>query len=69
MIGLYPNIASRRDLPGCTSNSRKKIQDYSYSPSDQIGKGFSSIVYKGINDTTSNNYTCMDTLHAAYKPI
>ncbi len=32
---------------------RKKIKKYSYSPSDKIGKGFSSVVYKGTNDETS----------------
>ncbi len=33
--------------------NRKKIKHYSYSLSDKIGKGFSSIVYKGTNDHTS----------------
>lgn len=28
---------------------RKKIEDYSYGLKDIIGKGFSSVVYKGIN--------------------
>lgn len=37
-----------------SSNSlKKKIKHYSYSSSDRIGKGFSSIVYKGTNDLTS----------------
>lgn len=31
---------------------RKKIEDYSYGLYDKIGKGFSSIVYKGRNDVT-----------------
>lgn len=26
-----------------------KIRQYSYSPMDKIGKGFSSIVYRGLN--------------------
>lgn len=26
-----------------------KIRQYSYSPNDKLGKGFSSIVYKGLN--------------------
>ena len=26
-----------------------KVKNYSYSPLDQIGKGFSSIVYRGSN--------------------
>lgn len=36
-----------------SSSSRKKIKHFSYSHSDKIGKGFSSIVYKGTNDLTS----------------
>lgn len=32
--------------------SRKKIEDYSYGLFDKIGKGFSSVVYKGRNDLT-----------------
>jgi hypothetical protein len=28
---------------------RKKIEDYSYGLSDVIGKGYSSLVFKGIN--------------------
>ena len=35
------------------NGGRKKIKDYSYNPSYRIGKGFSSIVYKGTNDNTS----------------
>lgn len=29
---------------------RKKIEDYSYGLKDIIGKGFSSVVYKGVNE-------------------
>lgn len=32
---------------------KKKIKHFSYSSNDKIGKGFSSIVYKGTNDNTS----------------
>lgn len=35
------------------SDSKKKIKHFSYSHVDKIGKGFSSIVYKGTNDLTS----------------
>ncbi len=34
-------------------NNKKKIKHFSYSESDKIGKGYSSIVYKGTNTTTS----------------
>ncbi len=39
-----------------SSDSRKKIKHFSYSYSDKIGKGFSSIVYKGTNDLTSISF-------------
>jgi hypothetical protein len=31
---------------------RKKIEDYSFLLSQNIGKGYSSIVYQGRNDAT-----------------
>ncbi|CAD8093789.1 unnamed protein product [Paramecium primaurelia] len=37
-------------IPG---NARKVIENFSYALSDAIGKGFSSIVYKGRNDETN----------------
>jgi hypothetical protein len=33
--------------------TRKKIENYSYQINSQIGKGYSSIVYKGRNDLTN----------------
>jgi hypothetical protein len=33
---------------------RKKIADFSFLPQNKIGRGYSSIVYKGSNDLTSN---------------
>lgn len=32
----------------------KKIENYSYALSDEIGLGYSSHVYRGKNDLTSN---------------
>ena len=32
--------------------NRKKIKHFSYSSSDRIGKGYSSVVYRGKNDQT-----------------
>ena len=37
-------------------NQRKKIEDYSYGLHEKIGKGYSSIVYKGRNDITGNKH-------------
>jgi len=34
-------------------DTRKKIENYSYNLTSNIGKGYSSIVYKGKNDLTS----------------
>jgi hypothetical protein len=34
---------------------RKKIENYSFLMTDRIGKGFSSIVYRGVNELTSND--------------
>lgn len=38
---------------GSSGAGRKKIKHFSYSPLDKIGKGFSSVVYRGTNDNTS----------------
>lgn len=38
---------------GSSTDIKNKIKHFSYSMSDKIGKGFSSIVYKGMNDLTS----------------
>jgi hypothetical protein len=37
---------------GCT---RKKIENFSYGLNDVIGKGYSSHVFKGRNDDTSDS--------------
>lgn len=34
--------------------TRKKLENYSYQLNDHIGKGYSSQVFKGRNDITSN---------------
>ena len=39
---------------GLQSN-RKKVKHFSFNPFDKIGKGFSSVVYKGTNDQTSKS--------------
>lgn len=37
-------------------SARKKIEHYSYGLSDRIGKGYSSVVYRGRNDQTSKSF-------------
>lgn len=41
------------------TNKTLKVKNFSYSPLDQIGKGFSSIVYRGTNDETSKHILFM----------
>jgi serine/threonine-protein kinase ULK/ATG1 len=33
--------------------TRKRIENYSYNLSERIGKGYSSTVYRGRNDSTN----------------
>ena len=40
-----PHLQGNNDL-------RKKIEDYSYGLKDVIGRGYSSVVYRGSNDKT-----------------
>jgi hypothetical protein len=40
----------------------KKILNYSYALTDEIGLGYSSKVYKGKNDTTSINLFILDEI-------
>ena len=37
----------------CLLYTRKKIENYSYGLNDEIGKGYSSKVYRGRNDDNS----------------
>jgi hypothetical protein len=51
-------MPSHRGLPpseqcrGGAGEYRKKIENFSFLLSDSIGKGYSSTVYKGLNDLT-----------------
>ncbi len=54
---LITNINSRSSLT--SQASKKKIKNFTYSPLDRIGKGYKSIVYKRINETTGNNFFIM----------
>lgn len=38
-----------------TQSQRKAIDHYSYALNDEIGRGFSSKVYKGKDDTTNTH--------------
>ena len=42
------------------SEGRKKIGRYSYASKDVIGKGYSSVVYKGINETNGTPLSIQD---------
>jgi hypothetical protein len=52
-MATYLSRESHSFSHGSSGAGRKKIKHFSYSPYDKIGKGFSSIVYRGTNDTTS----------------
>lgn len=45
---------SATSAPVHQPGTRKKLENYSYPLDDIIGKGYSSQVYRGRNDTTSN---------------
>ena len=38
------------------AHSKRKIKHFSYVPSDRVGKGYSSVVYRGKNDNTGMWY-------------
>lgn len=54
LFGLisFNNKMSEKNLNRPTQYTRKKIENYSYGLNDQIGKGYSSQVYRGRNDDT-----------------
>jgi hypothetical protein len=41
-----------RYISNSNNELRKKIEDYSYGLNDRIGKGFSSCVFRGLNEKT-----------------
>lgn len=49
----YYQPSRRSELSGLSGNTtglnKKKVKNFAYSSSDKIGKGFSSIVYKGCD--------------------
>lgn len=52
---MYPPNLNKHNSYG----SLRKVKNYSYNPLDSIGKGFSSVVYRGQNEETSNKIQCM----------
>ena len=56
MIGIYSHNNRKYEHRGHSAsfgNAKKKIKHFSYQSTDRIGKGFSSVVYRGTNDNTS----------------
>ena len=45
---------SQKMIPDPSMCQIKRIENFSYVPNEEIGLGFSSKVYKGKNDQTSN---------------
>lgn len=54
VINLFIRKISKFQMRFASGNNemRKKIEDYSYGLTDMIGKGFSSSVFRGINEKT-----------------
>lgn len=49
--------AQQRSADGSTRVlTKKKIANYSYILTDQLGEGYSSKVFRGLNETTSTPY-------------
>jgi hypothetical protein len=46
---MIKRVQRKITLDQPTNPQTIKIKQYSYSPADKLGKGFSSVVYKGIN--------------------
>ena len=64
-MSFYPGNPSR-NLLGVGGNSlslnKKKVKNFSYSISDKVGKGYSSIVYKGTNEDNSKSNSIQDCI-------
>jgi serine/threonine-protein kinase ULK/ATG1 len=54
------NLTSKPHSP--LSPNTVRVKNYSYNPNDRIGKGYSSIVYKGVNEHTNETIAikCID---------
>lgn len=62
MLSYYSNNQKfeNRGRSASFGNAKKKIKHFSYQLTDRIGKGFSSVVYKGTNENTSNTKSNLD---------
>jgi len=50
MQAILRHHSSNNSLPS------KKVKHFSYQSTDRIGKGYSSVVYKGNNSLTSTSH-------------
>lgn len=48
----YRTFSAGENQQALAGEVRKKIQNYSFLLTDKIGKGYSSTVYKGLDDLT-----------------
>lgn len=53
--------ADNNIFPPLPGEMRKKIENYSFLLSDRIGKGYSSTVYKGLDDLTGTFLVIQDS--------
>jgi hypothetical protein len=49
------NLYNRESSNHLSSTAKKKIKHFSYHPEDKIGKGYSSVVFKGVNELSSTS--------------
>jgi len=47
------SLYRREPLGQLASQNKKKVKHFTYSHDDKIGKGYSSVVYKGTNELNS----------------
>lgn len=52
-----------------STGSRKKIEQYSYCLTDKIGKGYSSIVYRGRNDDSGKLFILLVLMASSLCPM
>jgi hypothetical protein len=50
------SLYKREPLGQLASQNKKKVKHFTYNHDDKIGKGYSSIVYKGTNELNSTSF-------------
>lgn len=56
MTSFLSNLPLFKKDSSSSLSNRRKVKHFSYSPDDKIGKGYSSIVYRGLNELNSTHW-------------